>query len=137
MGKASELDDQLEQNPLSAEDEARFRPHRPELRLRSDAPSLDVDGHIGTQLARELSRSGVHGLTLRDPQGDVRAVAIPVERYLELVGADISADENKQTAFLDGRIGPPDEILRTAHVEQVDPRDTWLQTDYDPTRPAE
>lgn len=128
MGYASELDKRLE-TPLSAEEEARYRPKPPQLRLRADVPSLKVDESDQARIVRELEQDEGSSLALRGADGTISAMVILPERYLELVRSDLSLAESKQTVFPGGRIGPSDAILAEVHVEQVDPNATWLRTE--------
>jgi hypothetical protein len=128
MGEASKLDDFL-RRPLSEEEEAMYRPKPPQLRLRTDVPAVEVDGSNRARIVRELEQDQTKSLALRDTHGTISAMVISVERYLELVRADLSLAESKQTVFPGGRIGPTDATLAEAHVEQVDPNATWLRTE--------
>jgi hypothetical protein len=129
MGEASKLDDLLARRSLSEEEEAIYRPKPPQLRLRADVPSVEVDGSNGARIVRELEQDQSKSLALRDTQGTISAMVISVERYIELVRADLSLAEDKQTLFPGGRVGPTDATLAEAHVEQVDPDATWLRTE--------
>ncbi len=128
MGKASELDDWLErQGPLTPE-ETDERDPRPRLRLGHKVLStaLGPDQHMQHVLDRvsgTASDESVVGLC--DDQSNVRAVAVPVEQYLELVTSYIR-DRNLSELTLDNRSVPSDATLAELGVEQVDPHATWL-----------
>ncbi|HEY4812506.1 MAG TPA: hypothetical protein VIH71_15770 [Solirubrobacteraceae bacterium] len=57
------------------------------------------------------------------PNGEVSAMVVPVERYLELASLELKAGPKEGT--LDGRIVPRGDRLEAAGVEQVDSSATW------------
>jgi hypothetical protein len=125
-GNASKVMDELMQNPLTQEEQAARYLGVPELRLRADTPTVDVDETTRVQgvLAR-LHGEDTRSLALRDRGAAISAVVIPVERYLELVGIQLAKDPSIQRDTSTGSIAPTGTALAASHVEQVHPRDTW------------
>jgi len=138
MGKAEDLADDLMRHPLMPEEIAARYPQFPELRLRADAPAVVVDEATRVRdVVGRLQSEDVGSIALRNPDGGVTAMVVPVERYLELVGTQLATDPNK-VATLDGRLMPSEVSIAASYVEQVNPRDTWGRPipGYDPNRPA-
>jgi hypothetical protein len=137
MGRASELDEWLEKHPLTSEEvEMRDGP-RPPLRLGADILRESLGPETPAKDVLERLSSTVVGnvAVMRDASGTT-AVAVPVDRYLELVSSYIR-DRQLSEVNLDGRIAPSDGTLGELGVEQVNPRDTWIHVDgYDPNQPA-
>jgi hypothetical protein len=126
MGKAEELVDDLMRRSLTPEEEAAKHPRVPELRLRADAPAVDINKttHIRDVLSR-LQDKDVGGVALRDPSTGPVAVVVPVERYLDLVGKELANDPSNKVGTLDGHIAPAETAIAASYVEQVNPSDTW------------
>ena len=129
-GKATEFDEAMAGRTLTQEEMDEWRGgKRPELRLRSDAPSVEVDEATHAQEAIDKLRDGdISGLALRNSEGVVAAMMVPVERYLELVSAELASDPFNKEAHLDGRITPTEAAFAASSVEQVDPHATWVYT---------
>jgi hypothetical protein len=127
-GKATEFDDAMARRTLTPEEwEARY-PKPPELRLRSDTPSVEVDQTTRVQevLVRLANEDG-DSVAVRNADGGVTAMMVPVERYLELVATEL-ANNHQGEATLDGRIVPTEAAFAASYVEQVDPNATWVDT---------
>lgn len=126
MSKGSELDDWLERNPLTPDEEERLDP-RPELRLAPDilAQALGPNASTKDALERVAGEGDSKVAVLRDAGSGMTAVAVPLERYLELVTSYIK-DRNLSEVTVDNRALPSAEILTALGVEQVDPQATWL-----------
>lgn len=123
-GKATALDDALAQRELTAEEIAERRGMRPEMRLRADVPAIEV-GMVtrAREVVERLQGDDLSTLALRTPNGEVAAMVVPVERYLNLASLELKAGP-KEGRF-DARIMPSDAALEAAGVEQVDPNATW------------
>jgi hypothetical protein len=126
-GKATEFVDYLLSHPLTPADIEKIRGKRPELRLRADAPSVTVDDTMRAQEVTErLQADDTELIALRDSEtGKVTAVALPLARYLQLVGTELAAEPFNKEATLDGRIVPSDDAFAASYVEQVNPADSW------------
>lgn len=130
MGKASELDARAK--TLSQEEiDERKGNHRPALQLRQDvlsqalAPTARVE-----DVLKHLGGETLDHVALHDPTSGVTAVAVPLERYLQLIGADV-ADRDQLEVGLDGRMLPSDATLAASGVEQVDRQAPWSQIPHD------
>ncbi len=115
---ASELVRQLDNLPPQPRG-----PVRPEVRVRSDAPSLEVDDttsveSVLSQLDREKG-----GVVLRDQTGEAKAVVVPADRYAELAGCEITSEQHFRAT--EGEIKPDPEALKELMIEQVDPAAEW------------
>jgi hypothetical protein len=124
-GKATEIEEQLLSRPISEEERARRNPQLPRLRLTEDAPATNVDN--ASPVARvlaDLDDEPSGAVVARRRDGSLAAVVVTVDRYLALVGKELTASDLKQ-ATLDGDIAPADEALAAAHVEQIDPAERW------------
>lgn len=74
-----------------------------------------------------------YGVALRDPKGEVQAIMVPLERYIEMASATISGDDHLELAP-GGPSSDPERpriqarpaSLHALHIEQVDPRAEWL-----------
>lgn len=101
-------------------------PALPELRLRADAPALEIDETTTVMDALErLESSDIGALALRTPRGtDPTALIIPVERYLELVGKELLHSPSKVVGESND-FTPPDAALEAVNVEQVDAAANW------------
>lgn len=140
MGKATDLDDWFERHPLTSEEMERREGPRPKLRLAPDvlAQAIDSSTQVKDALDRAVTQAAINVTALHDAESGVTAIAVPAERYLELVTSFIR-DRNLSEVNLDGRIAPSDATLSELGVEQINPRDTWISVDgYDPsgTTPA-
>lgn len=125
MSKASELADDLVRRPLSEKEMASRHPKVPELRLRPDAPVMEIDEITPVKDALgQLRSEGIGAMALRESGGDATVVVIPVERYLELVGKELATD-SPMVGTLDGRVMPAESAFVASYVEQVDPGDIW------------
>jgi hypothetical protein len=124
-GKATRLDEELDRLAGSPEI-ARQRPKPPALRLRSDAPELDVtEATRASDALTRLQNSDIGILALRPSDGEAVAVVLPVEQYLTLVASELLHNPRNKIAGTDGEIRPRDELLEASQVTQVDPTDTW------------
>ena len=124
MSNASELVDDLLNRPLTPEEVAAKYPKVPELRLRPDAPGVTVDDNtLGSEIVERLGEKD--SLALYDHSGAARAIVLPLERYIQLVGTELVNDPRNNVATPDGRISPTDEALAASYVEQVNREDTW------------
>lgn len=91
----------------------------PELRLRSDAPEIEIDET--TSVVQALARLGIEesgALALREVGGEPQAVVLSVERYLQLASKEINSAARAGSS---GRMVPVEAAFGRAHVEQVDP----------------
>jgi hypothetical protein len=123
MGKASELDSELERQPLTAEELA-VQGGRPtlEVRLRADALTR-LEGRIAVGDALEvLEHAGGASIELSDFATGLRGILVPVDRYVQLLALELGSGEMQ--AESDGRIRPT--RLEDSDIEQVNPADTWL-----------
>jgi hypothetical protein len=123
--KASELADDLRRRSSSPAE--RETPEVPEIKLRSDAPALEVTETtpIGDALA-QLRSQGVGVIALREQGGEPTAVVIPAERYIELVGTELL---NGRKVAQGGRLVPAESAFAAVYVEEVNPGDTWHRGD--------
>lgn len=125
--KAAKLVYELTHTPMSESERVRRGLVLPELRLRSDAPAIEVDDR--TPVVEALSRlvgerDGL--LALRTESDAPRAVVLSVDRYLQLAGQELnSASTPKVTRPLDGRLAPQEAAFTRAQVEQADPNAIW------------
>jgi hypothetical protein len=122
--KARELGDRL---LLGGDPEliAKRYPKVPELRLREDAPSEEIDSTTAAQdVIGKLTTRSVSAMALRDANGDATAVILPVDRYLELAGKEL-ASHSAKIGTLDGRVLPAEAAFVASYVEQVDPSEEW------------
>lgn len=122
--KASQFLDELAQRSPSPESVAAMSPRVPELRLRADAPSLEINGStLVSNAVAQLRSETVGAIVLREPGAEPTAVVMPVERYLELVGTELVNDSPKEARG--GGLAPRAAALEAVYVEQVDPSGTW------------
>jgi hypothetical protein len=123
---AREVTDDLLQRSLTPEQIA-ARDRRPDLHLRADVPTVEVDETTRAKGVLEKLQ-GEAGLVALGEQAGISAVVVPIERYLELVGSqlkyDPSIEREGRTATFD--IAPTEGAMEASHVEQVRPSDTWL-----------
>lgn len=125
-GKASELSDILDAKSLTDEEIAARRPKVPELRLRPDASVVVDDNTAAQDLLQRLSTEGARSMQLRhgEREGNVEAVLVPVERYVQLVGLSL-VSTNEFEVLSDGKIVPMG--MAQADVETADPHATWAE----------
>ncbi len=123
-GKATAFDEAMAQRRLTPQEIAERRGHRPEVRLRTDVPAMEV-GVVtrAREVVNRLQGDDISTLALRSPNGEVAAMVIPVDRYLELASLELKAGPKEAT--LDGRVMPRPDKLEAAGVEQIDPHATW------------
>jgi len=123
--KASKVVDRLMSRKLSPREIAERYPQAPELRLRADAPAVEIDETTPVvDVLERLGNSDIGALALRPRGADPTAVVVPIERYLELVGKELLHSRGKVVgASNDFR--PPDAALETVSVELVDPAAVW------------
>ncbi len=96
----------------------------PELRLRPEAPYIEIDE--ATSVVMTLSRLAAEesgALAIREPRGEPQAVVLSVERYLELAGKEINSTPK---VGVEGRLVPNEAAFDRAHVEQVDSNESWF-----------
>lgn len=125
MGKGTEIDDRRQGKT------AKHRPQRPEIRLRRDVPTLDIDESTPAQEILKRVDPQDYALALRDADGEVKALVVPLDRYIELASGTIAGDEHIQAVGGSAgedrpRIQAKPESLTALHVEQVNPRAEWL-----------
>ena len=89
-GKATALEEALAQIRLTPEEIAERRGNRPEVRLRADVPAVEV-GMVtrAREVVNRLQGDDISTLVLRMPNGEVAAVVVPVERYLDLASLEL------------------------------------------------
>jgi len=122
--KASQFMHELMERPPSPESVAARSAQVPELRLRSDAPTLEISGAtLVSDAVAQLGSKGIGAVALREPGVEPTAVVMPVARYLELVGTELVNDAPKEARA--GGLAPIATALEAVHVEQVDPSGTW------------
>jgi hypothetical protein len=125
--KAAKLAYDLTHTPMSEREQRRRGMVLPELRLRSDAPTIEVDER--TPVVEALSRlvgeqDGL--LALRTERNKPQAVVLSLDRYLQLAGQELnSAATPKAVRLLDGRLAPQEAAFTRSHVEQADPGAVW------------
>lgn len=124
---ASEIDAKAEAYWLEHGDE---RPKRPAVRVRDDAPSIEVSAT--TPAVRVLDGLGVElgGAVVRDENGEAKAVVLTPERYAELATCEVYDSKNEWLAKaradrMEPDMKPPDSMLRGLMIEPVDPSVEW------------
>jgi hypothetical protein len=138
MGKGTEHDNRMrdriaERRAAIARGEYPPNYHpRPELRLRADTPSIDANGEISAQDLLSHITPREYGVALRDPDGTVRAMVVPLDRYIELASGTIAGDDHTeidQTEAVPGGMRPRVQArpasLEALNVEQIDPQAEW------------
>jgi hypothetical protein len=124
--RASDVREHLISRPLSAREQARRNPKPPALRLRADAPALEVTQTAPLSDAlTELRSRDVGVIALREPGIEPAAVVIPIERYFELVGEEILHGDGNKIMRTDHVVVPNESALAAAYVEVVNPDETW------------
>jgi hypothetical protein len=126
MGKASETSRYIESHPLTPQEEDARHPRHPKLRLKEDVDTVEVapDTPVAEVFER-MASDGQHRVALRRPDGEISAVVIPVERYVQLIGTEL-AGSTYTVADRGGRVAPAG--LLASDVEQVDPQQSWIET---------
>ncbi|MGC1177217.1 MAG: hypothetical protein WA843_04055 [Candidatus Saccharimonadales bacterium] len=128
MGKASELDRRT-RRITQEEDDRNKGKVRPSLRLRPDVLDQAIEGSTAVQeVLNRLGHGGDDKVALHDPATGRTAVALSVERYLELVGSEMQ-ERDVFTIGPNGQTHPPDGRLEATGAEQVDPQATWRTSD--------
>jgi hypothetical protein len=136
MGKGTELDELQEQRQAEIARGEREDPHRndrPIVHLRTDTPSIKVTDSTAIGDVLRHVRPDNYGVALRDPKGEVQAIMVPLERYIEMASATISGDDHLELAP-GGPSSDPERpriqarpaSLHALHIEQVDPQAEWL-----------
>lgn len=121
MGKASDLERRLRERPLGP---GELWPLRPELRVRSDTPAIEVDGTTSVKSVLDrLNAEQRDGVVLRGTDGGTLAVVLSAGRYAELAGCEVES-EDRFRAF-EGKIEPDPEALKELMIEPVDPTAEW------------
>lgn len=121
---ASEVGGELASRELSESERRRRGLLLPELRLRTDTPTIEVDET--TPVIQALARLGEEetgAVAIRERNGEPQAVVLSVERYLQLAGKEINSAAKVGT--LEGSLVPTATAFERAHVEQVDPNASW------------
>ncbi len=103
---------------------------RPELQLRADTPTIKVDEHTSTQELLSHITPSEYGVALRDSDGAVTAMVVPLERYIELASGTIAGDSHfgvdlSASNEAHPRLHAHPSSLEALHVEQIDPRAEW------------
>lgn len=126
--KASEVVENLMSRPLPPEEVARRYPKAPKLRLRADTPAIEIDGTTSAKaVVDQLQSDRLDTVAVREIGAEAVAVLLPVERYLELVGNELSRRHHDLVVGPHGHFQPQDSELAVLHVEQVDPNERWPQ----------
>lgn len=123
-GRAARLVDELMANPLTPEEKQAMWPKLPALRLREDAPAVEVNAATPIRaLLERLANQAGDMMALREEGADVGAVVLPVARYLDLVAKEMALNPHgTAVSHPDGSFGPTAETMEAAHVEEVDPQ---------------
>lgn len=95
----------------------------PRLRLRADAPTVEIDEttRVNDALSHLTTEAGGI-LALQEAGGPPSAVVLSVERYLELASKEIRCAPRVGAA---GYLVPQEEAFERALVEQSDPNARW------------
>lgn len=127
MGKATELDDFLERQPPLTQEELDRRAARPKLRLRSELleQALSPTQPVQAALEQLSGETGGKRTVLGNAESSAIAVAVPLERYLELVASYIK-DRGLANVTVDYGVIPSDATFAELGVEQVDPEASWM-----------
>jgi hypothetical protein len=122
--KAAQVAHDLVTQPIPEGERRRRGLLLPELRLRANTPTVDINEttSVGAALTRLEGEQG-GTLALREPSGEPKAIVLSVERYLQLVSKEINSAP--KVGALDGRVMPTDDAFANAHVEQVNPAESW------------
>lgn len=104
---------------------------RPELRIRDDAPSIEIDDTTPARRILECLGVELQSVVVRNEDGEDEAVMLTPERYAELAACEMHQNRD---AYWELTIGPdrpgyvltPKEIaLEALMIEQVDPDVDW------------
>jgi hypothetical protein len=139
MGKGTEHDNRMRERQAErraaiarGEYPPGYHP-RPELRLRADTPSIEATDKISAQDLLSHITPREYGVALRDPDGTVKAMVVPLDRYIELASGTIAGDRHTEIDRTEAvpyntrpRIQARPTSLETLHVEQIDPQAEWL-----------
>ncbi|HST54333.1 MAG TPA: hypothetical protein VLJ42_00360 [Solirubrobacteraceae bacterium] len=124
--EASETVKDLMSRAVSPEEMARRHPKLPELRLRSDTPTVEIDDTTPIKdSVNRLKSKDVDAIGIREAGSDVAAVILPVERYLELAAKELAGKTFDWVGTLDRHLVPHDDAFAASHVEQIDRNETW------------
>lgn len=124
--KASKTLEELTSDALTPEEMPERGPKVPKLRLRPDTPAIEMSA--ATSIAGTVSRlqdEQLDILAIRDAHTDAVAVVLPIEQYLALAGKEIARRHDDWIFPTAGRRVPLESILANAHIEQIDPSETW------------
>jgi hypothetical protein len=113
MGKGSEIERRFQERMDAIANGERAHPHpgRPEVRLRADTPAIDVTDET---LVRELRDHGT---------GEVKAMLVPVERYVEMASATMEGDAHFE--WTGRELVPQRAALDALHIEQSNSQAPW------------
>jgi len=120
-GKATEMSRKNAEHPLQPGERW---PVRPDVRLRTDIPSVEARRTTGADLLEQLAQGETPVIALRDGAAEIKAVVVPVERYLEMASATVEGDDHFE-ATLEGHVAPRASSLADLQIEQVDPSIAW------------
>jgi hypothetical protein len=105
---------------------------RPELRLRADTPTVDIDERTSAQELLSHITPREYGVALRNSDGTVKAMVVPLDRYIELASGTVAGDHHVGVDFdtpvpsgTRPRLRAQPASLEALHVEQVDPQAEW------------
>ena len=122
--RASERAREIVSSTLSEEEQRRRGLLLPELKLRNDAPAIEIDEATPViQALARLDSEATGALTISESHGRPRAVVLSVDRYLQLASQEINSSSRAATA--DSRLMPMESAFERAHVEQVDQSENW------------
>lgn len=106
-------------------------PLRPELRIRDDAPSIEVTEATLARDALDSLSGELDGVVMRDESGEAKAVVLTPERYAELAGYEVE----RAAGWMGAPPGHPQrdtnslvprpEVVKALMIEQVDPKAKW------------
>jgi hypothetical protein len=94
MGEATRLVNHLLQHPLTPEEAEESRRPLGPIRLRVDAPALEVDKSTSAQKILDQTREYDRIVTIKGSSGEVEAVIMPVDWYVRLAHASLRDREN-------------------------------------------
>jgi hypothetical protein len=106
------------------------RPARPAVRIRKDAPAIEVTAT--TPAVRVLDHLGdeLDSTVVRDESGEAKAVVLTPERYAELATREVYDSKNEWLAKtradrMEPEMKPPDSMLRGLMIEPADLGVEW------------
>jgi hypothetical protein len=126
MGKGSEIERRFQERMDAIANGERAHPHpgRPEVRLRADTPAIDVTDETLVREAVGKISSGDYGVALRDHgTGEVKAMLVPVERYVEMASATMEGDAHFE--WTGRELVPQRAALDALHIEQSNSQAPW------------